>query len=52
MCAWSGGQRSRRPDPQTGIAWVRICPGTFTMGTVEKDGERAVQMANTNEMSD
>ena len=47
-----GGPEEPQTDPQTGIAWVRICPGTFTMGTVEKDGERAVQMAYTNEMID
>ena len=46
-----GGPEELQTDPRTGIAWVRICPGTFTMGTVEEDGERAVQMAYTNEMS-
>ena len=47
----AGGPEEPQTDPRTGIAWVRICPGTFTMGTVEKDGERAVQMAYTDEMS-
>ena len=46
-----GGPEELPTDPRTGITWVRICPGTFTMGTVEKDGERAVQMAYTDEMS-
>jgi formylglycine-generating enzyme required for sulfatase activity len=46
-----GGPEELPPDPRTGITWVRICPGTFTMGTVKEDGERAVQMAYTNEMS-
>ena len=46
-----GGPEEPQTDPQTGIAWVRICPGTFTMGTAKEDGERAVQMAYTNEMS-
>ena len=46
-----GGPEELQTDPRTGITWVRICPGTFTMGTVEKDGERAVQMAYTDEMS-
>ena len=46
-----GGPEELPTDPRTGIAWVRICPGTFTMGTVKEDGERAVQMAYTNEMS-
>ena len=46
-----GGPEEPQTDPRTGIAWVRICPGTFTMGTVEEDGERAVQMAYTDEMS-
>jgi formylglycine-generating enzyme required for sulfatase activity len=46
-----GGPEEPQTDQKTGIAWVRICPGTFTMGTVKEDGERAVQMAYTNEMS-
>jgi formylglycine-generating enzyme required for sulfatase activity len=45
-----GGPEEPQTDQKTGIAWVRICPGTFTMGTVAQDGERAMQMAYTNEM--
>jgi formylglycine-generating enzyme required for sulfatase activity len=45
-----GGPEEPQTDPQTGIAWVRICSGTFTMGTVAQDGERAVKMASPSEM--
>jgi formylglycine-generating enzyme required for sulfatase activity len=40
-----GGPEEARTDTKTGIAWVRVCPGTFTMGTVEQDGVRAMEMA-------
>jgi len=29
---WQGGPE-QRDDPRTGITWVRVCPGTFTMGS-------------------
>ena len=29
---WHGGPE-QVPDPATGITWVHICPGTFTMGS-------------------
>jgi formylglycine-generating enzyme required for sulfatase activity len=40
-----GGPGEPQIDSQTGIAWVHVCPGTFTMGTVEQDGKQAMQMA-------
>jgi formylglycine-generating enzyme required for sulfatase activity len=43
-----GGPEKPQTD-STGIAWVRICPGTFTMGTVKQDGARAMAMAREEE---
>lgn len=46
-----GGPEKPQTD-STGIAWVRICPGTFTMGTVKQDGARAMAMAPKDEKVD
>ena len=34
-----GGTKPVKPDP-TGIEWVNVCPGTFTMGTIKGRNQR------------
>ena len=34
-----GGAKPVKPDP-TGIEWVHVCPGTFTMGTIKGEDQR------------
>jgi formylglycine-generating enzyme required for sulfatase activity len=36
-------------DPASGITWVRLCPGTFTMGTADTDPKEAVGMKQEDE---
>ncbi len=38
MVRVSGGPKKTRAD-RNGIAWVRVCPGTFTMGTIDRNEE-------------
>lgn len=35
----SGGPKQMGPD-RNGIEWVRVCPGTFTMGTIDRNEDR------------
>jgi formylglycine-generating enzyme required for sulfatase activity len=36
----SGGPETVKPDP-TGIEWVHVCPGTFSMGTIKGEDKMA-----------
>jgi hypothetical protein len=41
---WLHGGPEKDADPKTGITWVHLCRGTFTMGTSDIDPEAAVKM--------
>ncbi len=46
MVRVSGGPKKIGPDPN-GMEWVRVCPGTLTMGTIDKNED---PMAKEDEM--
>jgi len=40
------------PDPDTGLTWVRLCPGTFTQGTAPTDPPEALALKYDREQPD